>query len=340
MTKSLTPQRIEWIDCAKGITILLVIFGHSVYGVLRGAIYSFHMPLFFIMSCLTYRLSTDMGQLGKKAKKAFFKLVIPALILFLIKILGEALMEGTPMDLSFWQAQGRSLIFASGSQFWIGDGQLHVPRMGFPWFLIVLFTGRTLFDLIHLKLSKGFIPACILLSVLGVILGRYWWLPLSFDVTLVSLGFLLFGYWLRRWNFEVCPWITLICVTLMWGGTLVISDLIDRFSPNLELTYLEMSMRRYPLYPLCIVTALAGTMMVSQFSSLLIGYFGWVKKPLTFLGEHSMDMLCVHAVDFLWERLYTFGSQPLICAFVRIVIDLAVFIIFVWFKQLIKERKK
>ncbi len=333
MTKSPAPQRIEWIDCAKGITILLVVLGHSVYGMLRGVIFSFHMPLFFIMSCLTYRLSTDMGQLGRKAKKAFFRMVVPAWILFLIIVLGEALLERTPMDLAFWKSKGLAFLFSSGSQFYMGDPQIHVPRMGIPWFLIVLFTGRTLFDLLHLKLGKGFVPVCLVLSVLGVAMGPYLWLPFSFDVTLVSLGFLLFGYWLRKWNFEVCPWICLICVAGVWVVSMVFTELVSG-------KYLEMSMRRYPLFPLSVVTALAGTMMVSQISSLLTGYVSWAAKPLTFLGEHSMDMLCVHTVDFLWEPLYSFSSRALLCAFVRILIDLAVFILYVRFKKLIKERKK
>ena len=332
MTKSLTPQRIEWIDCAKGIAIVLVVLGHSVYGMVRGAIFSFHMPLFFIMSCLTYRLSTDMGQLGSKAKKAFFHLVIPALVLFALMVLFQIILEQPTLDLAFWRGKGLSLVFASGSQFFIGDPQIHVPRMGIPWFLIVLFTARTLFDLLHLKLGKAFVPVCILLSVAGVVIGRACWLPLSFDVTLVALGFLLFGYWLRRWNFQVCPWICLICVTGIWAVSLVFTELVDG-------NYLEMSMRRYPLYPLSIVTALAGTMMVSQFSNLLIQYLSWVKKPLAFLGEHSMDMLCVHTLDFLWAELYSFSSHSLICAFVRILIDLAVFILFVQGKKLIKEKK-
>lgn len=333
MTKTLTSQRIEWIDCAKGITILLVVLGHSVYGVLRGAIFSFHMPLFFIMSCLTYRLSTDLGQLARKAKKAFFRMVVPAWILFLIIVFGEALLERTTMDLAFWKSKGLAFLFSSGSQFYMGDPQIHVPRMGIPWFLIVLFTGRTLFDLLHLKLGKGFVPACLVLSILGVAMGPYLWLPFSFDVTLVSLGFLLFGYWLRKWNFEICPWICLICVAGVWAVSVV-------FTEQVAGKYLEMSMRRYPLFPLCIVTALAGTMMVSQFSSLLVRYISWVKKPLIFLGEHSMDMLCVHTVDFLWEPLYSFSSHLLIGALVRILIDLVVFMLFVLCKKLIKERKK
>lgn len=333
MTKTLTTERIEWIDCAKGLSILLVVLGHSVYGMYRGVIFSFHMPLFFIMSCLTYRLSADMRQLGAKAKKAFVRLVIPALVLFLLTALGKALLEGETMDLAFWKAKGLSLLFASGSQFYIGDPQIHIQRMGIPWFLIVLFTGRTLFDLLHLKLGRGFVPACLLLSVAGVVIGQYIWLPLSFDVTLVSLGFLLFGYWLRRWNFEIYPWVCLICVAGVWAVSLLFTELLDY-------KYLEMSMRRYPLYPLCMITAIAGTMMVSQLSSLLIRYLGWLKKPLMFLGEHSLDMLCVHTLDFLWEPLYMFSSHVIVCAFIRIVIDLGLFIGLVYAKKLIKERIK
>lgn len=333
MTKTLTPQRIEWIDCAKGLSILLVVLGHSVYGIYRGLIFSFHMPLFFIMSCLTYRLSTDMSQLARKAKKAFVHLVIPALILFALTTLGNALLERETMDLAFWKGKGLALLFASGSQFYIGDPQIHIQRMGIPWFLIVLFTGRTLFDLLHLKLGRGFVPACILLSIAGVIIGQYAWLPLSFDVTLASLIFLLVGYWLRRWNFEIHPWLCLICVAGVWAVSLLFTELMDY-------KYLEMSMRRYPLYPLCLITAIAGTMMVSQLSSLLVRHLGWLKKPLMFLGEHSLDMLCVHTLDFLWEPLYMFSRHVLICAFVRIVVDLGLFVLFVYAKKLIKERSK
>src|SRR5687767_4607121 len=63
---SSSERRIDWVDYAKGIGIVLVVFGH-VWGGLRQAsvyippatfhfvdsfIYSFHMPLFFFLSGL------------------------------------------------------------------------------------------------------------------------------------------------------------------------------------------------------------------------------------------------------------------------------------------------
>ena len=47
-------QRLDYIDAAKAIAIILVIIGHCYWvGAvprLRNIIYSFHMPLFFFVS--------------------------------------------------------------------------------------------------------------------------------------------------------------------------------------------------------------------------------------------------------------------------------------------------
>jgi acyltransferase len=49
-------KRIGWIDIAKGITILLVIVGHTLIGYkVNDYIYAFHMPLFFICSGLLFK---------------------------------------------------------------------------------------------------------------------------------------------------------------------------------------------------------------------------------------------------------------------------------------------
>jgi len=45
-------KRVDWIDVARGIAILLVIIGHTVpfESFTRVIIYSMHMPIFFILS--------------------------------------------------------------------------------------------------------------------------------------------------------------------------------------------------------------------------------------------------------------------------------------------------
>ena len=53
-----SPSRIIWVDIAKGLAILLVVIGHTVQNgihgaIIRGVIFSFHMPLFFILLAST-----------------------------------------------------------------------------------------------------------------------------------------------------------------------------------------------------------------------------------------------------------------------------------------------
>ena len=57
-------KRIEWIDIAKGIGIILVVIGHiSQIEVLNDIIYSFHMPLFFIISGYLYKRKFYKGKI-------------------------------------------------------------------------------------------------------------------------------------------------------------------------------------------------------------------------------------------------------------------------------------
>ena len=45
-------KRLDYMDAVKGIGILLVVMGHNLQGIpaLTSWIYSFHMPLFFIVT--------------------------------------------------------------------------------------------------------------------------------------------------------------------------------------------------------------------------------------------------------------------------------------------------
>ena len=78
-------DRVDWIDAAKGFTMLLVIIGHCVDGYLKAQmfpshtkelqcvfdfLYSFHMPLFFILSGFLYYYSYNNCSFEKIKSKA------------------------------------------------------------------------------------------------------------------------------------------------------------------------------------------------------------------------------------------------------------------------------
>jgi len=68
--------RVTWIDSAKAFAIILVVLGHvavyftksthDIFGILAYYIYCFHMPLFFMLSGLSYKISQQSTKIKNK----------------------------------------------------------------------------------------------------------------------------------------------------------------------------------------------------------------------------------------------------------------------------------
>lgn len=75
------PSRVEWLDILRGFMMYFVIYGHiTEWDDAIDYIYSFHMPVFFLISGITSRFSRETSTLRFIWKK-FFGLVVPYFIL-------------------------------------------------------------------------------------------------------------------------------------------------------------------------------------------------------------------------------------------------------------------
>ena len=75
-------KRIEWIDVAKGILIILVVLGHSeVSGMTANVINSFHMAAFFFLAGLTIKFNENINLFITKRLKG---LIMPYIVLAII----------------------------------------------------------------------------------------------------------------------------------------------------------------------------------------------------------------------------------------------------------------
>lgn len=75
-------NRDQTLDIAKGLGILCVYLGHSIWccGIIGNAIYSFHMPLFFLISGLLFApLAVDDCQLDNFPLFAVFLIYLESL---------------------------------------------------------------------------------------------------------------------------------------------------------------------------------------------------------------------------------------------------------------------
>lgn len=337
ITSSLKKDnRIEWVDFAKGIAILLVIIGHSVSGgffgnLARGLIFSFHMPLFFLLSSLTSKWSSTTQEWIKRLKKSCIHLLIPVLATYAFLIIVSIIKDPSLMlNLSFWKGRVFTLILASGVQTEFAG--MTVSALGMPWFLFVLLIGRAIFDYLHLILQKGqLLIISMLLGIAGILLGQFQYLPFSFDLALAVLPFFFVGYWLQIFNLDY----HVIRRMILFGGLWLLSLYFTW--PNIYIrTYLELAIRRYPLFPLCYLSAVFGCLF-SIYFSIICCKLKYIKKPLLFFGKNSLYMYLVHIVDSTWSSIYMIDNHQFLTAFLRIVVDLIAFAILMGVKSLITK---
>lgn len=82
-------ERIAWIDAARGAAMVAIVFGHAVdMGPWKMWVYSFNVPLFFILSGMTFRAKGSFGSYcASKAKRLlapYFCFGIVSILVFAI----------------------------------------------------------------------------------------------------------------------------------------------------------------------------------------------------------------------------------------------------------------
>ena len=111
-----TKQRDTYLDIAKAIGILMVIYAHvSLSGILYTTFYAFHIPLFFVVAGMTFNNKKHTSFKTFAANKAK-RLLLPYLIYSLATFAWWAWVE-VPIS-AHWEAQARPYSTHSFRYFW------------------------------------------------------------------------------------------------------------------------------------------------------------------------------------------------------------------------------
>lgn len=150
-------------DIAKGIGIILVIIGHSgVPNPILHVIYSFHVPLFFIISGYFCKVTSIKETIIKSFKRYMLPYFITCLLVVFIKtIIG--LLQGNGFEV-FWRYSIASLYGASSNN--IPGNIFSIEKIGAIWFLQALFWCEIFFT-IFMSINNRIIRYLLLV-------GGYW----------------------------------------------------------------------------------------------------------------------------------------------------------------------
>ena len=306
-------KRLDWIDIAKGIAMILVIVGHTVPNPspLRHAIFSFHMPVFFILAGYTFRPKPWRELLSGSVSR----LLVPYVVLALAWQVPTFLMSGAPLTSGTLVAGLKTLVFASG----VDVPGLGVTAVGMAWFLAALFTSRLLFNVLVRLFDRrgigvvwqGVVCAAIAFCGLSVsrLMGVY--LPLDLDLSCYIVLLMWVGYTARQRRLEpsVSKPLLFIGAGVAWLVLAALSGLVA-----------------------ATIAALAGSYCVCWVSMALeklkdVSVLGSFERALVFCGQASLAIFAIHAVDWFipWQTMplrMTLSASWLFASIVRCACDI------------------
>ena len=192
-------QRLDYIDAAKAIAIILVIIGHCYWvGAvprLRNIIYSFHMPLFFVVSGFFIKQLSIKEALTKYSKAYLWPYMVIGTLITVIDVIKtftnhESWSSSLTIDLT-------RIVWGSNYESNVLFG--NIPHIGASWFLLALFWGCFFFTLL-LKLKTRLQQIAVLLLGVSYSLcsAKFLKMPMSLQAGAISVIYLYIGNYIVK----------------------------------------------------------------------------------------------------------------------------------------------
>lgn len=331
----MSPKRIEYIDIAKGIGILLVALAHADISLfspyLHQFIYSFHMPLFFFLSGYFFKPETPFWTLLWKRFNSVLKPYFVTILFIYIASLSFT-------NMRFMNAFGRILKSIYGTGYYIDWVQL--------WFLPSLFVTSLFAFLLYrgilIHVRNRYIRWSILIGVQAIavltlglfypfsvsLLGtdyEVYGLPFSLDLVLLSGFFYVLGNEIRQATTE--DTFGSLWILLGTGGVLILLTLVFPYR-------IDFNTRVFESFPINTVEAILGILFTLAVSKQIEMRTTRLATALKYIGQASLFILIFHVpIQEYWAPKLHFvtGMQAfsILSAFmISIIICLGIYRIF------------
>lgn len=279
----MSKERIQYIDFAKGLGIFLIVIGHCILPFnLHDAIFSFHVPLFFIISGFFIKPFSKV-EVIKTARLLLVPMYFTTLIaVFLLLLMNTH--NGTYVGPGFLRIVSR-YVFCR-----------HFGVCGL-WFLFALFWGKLLFQIIKKYLPKYSFVVSLALFIIAYLFPSYIKiadLPFYISQSFSCVIFLYAGYIIHEKD---------ILGVVTDFRSLIISTIVVLFA---YLVPMNMVISQFPLGIFNVATSIIlslSILYISKYISEKNG-FSTVVAFVNFYGRNTLLVLCLHGlIHFYFEQI-------------------------------------
>lgn len=272
--------RINWIDQAKGIGILLVVIGHMAIPLkLSIIIFSFHMPLFFFISGFLFNEKKYASDFKTIMIFKFSTLIWPFITFTFLALALRSIYD--------FENTVETFDYAG---FLMGMDSINVPL----WFLTALFSTEIIFSQI-VRISKHslkiIIGLVLLLTAIGLLNAYFWNLQifLNINIALIALSFFLGGWLFKKYGvFEIQANLKILIIYLVISLVFLIYFAFN----NSKLDILD---NHYGNIFYMFMAAFYG-IIFSMFLAKLFQQINYIKGIFSYLGRNSLIILATHSI--------------------------------------------
>lgn len=273
-----TLKRIEFIDLAKGICILMVLFFHIGIPDVPGIKYM-RMPFYFVLSGLFF---SDYGGFNNLLLKKTNKIFVPFLFFYVVSYFYFYLIRLSFPEYLPSNVHGILDIFRSE---WIYNGPI--------WFLLSLFWVNIIFYFVNKygvnNWGRGVLV--VLCAFLGYTLGKEDVYIIGYVATsLTSIPYFYVGYLLKQTNLLLSNKLdkyNLLFFVVFYSLALV----MERYTSSTHIWYLTNDFHGFP--PIVYIRSLFGVFAILALCKVV------KHLPLvSYLGRYSIVVLVLHRIVY------------------------------------------
>lgn len=295
-------ERLTYLDVAKGIGILLVVIGH-VYAFNRQIVdrffviwlYSFHMPLFFIISgmLIAYKDEKDIWKFVKKRIKG---ILIPYVFFSIFSIIVFAIVNDFSREV------------------FVQNVKATICGVGIDtlWFLPALFFGEVIFFALRNLLKNKYV-ICIISAIIytlgNFMMKDYGLICLFLGRICIAVGFIMIGnYTMNLIRKRNMPWYGLIVIAIL-------SVILSKINGLVDLNNLVFN--NHILY---LINSLIGTYLILEISKLID------IDEITYWGRNTLIVMATHLniIYILFNKILGIHSFGYVTGMIVFVLLLAV----------------
>ncbi|MCR5097713.1 MAG: acyltransferase family protein [Lachnospiraceae bacterium] len=288
-------KRNTGFDIAKGIAFIGVVWGHflSPYGTV--IIYTFNLPLFFVVSGFFLSTKKPVREyILSKVKQLFPPYFITGAIM-IVMVYIQGLMAGMDPQEAMGPAMERTGALLYGTGLIPTHPMFDVPFVGPIWFLPALFFALLIVRVCIIS-PVGYLGIAVCVA-LGYYSSLYIWLPMEIQAGAVMSGYAAIGYIVRRITEAVKKDKTTVQNTMICLGVFIITLVVWLLYLRGEKESILFCINQYPRGLVDYFGSPFAIFTVILCSILIISHIPVVSTYLSFIGKNSLVMLCAHAVD-------------------------------------------